>query len=83
MMGSLAPAAFTGAPGGVSDAVPQIRIGGDKVARKGAQDHELVGARNKVCRGAPEAGYYWQSCRALAVHAPKPLAIMLRMTEQT
>lgn len=26
---------------------------------------------------------YWQSARALAVHCPKPLAIMLRMTEQT
>ena len=26
---------------------------------------------------------YWQSARAFAVHAPKPLAIMLRMTEQT
>ena len=29
--------------------------------------------------GAP----YWQSARAFAVQAPKPLAIMLRMTEQT
>ena len=26
---------------------------------------------------------YWQSARALAVHCPKPLATMLRMTEQT
>jgi hypothetical protein len=26
---------------------------------------------------------YWQSARALAVQAPKPLATMLRMTEQT
>jgi hypothetical protein len=29
------------------------------------------------------APHYWQSARAFAVHAPKPLAIMLRMTEQT
>lgn len=26
---------------------------------------------------------YWQSARALAVHWPKPLATMLRMTAQT
>jgi hypothetical protein len=26
---------------------------------------------------------YWQSARALAVHCPKPLATILRMTEQT
>jgi hypothetical protein len=26
---------------------------------------------------------YWQSARALVVHCPKPLATMLRMTEQT
>ena len=35
--------------------------------------------------GALENGLpgYWQSARALAVHCPKPLATMLRMTEQT
>ena len=36
--------------------------------------------RARVAKPGPP---YWQSARAFAVHAPKPLAIMLRMTEQT
>jgi hypothetical protein len=39
-------------------------------------------ARSGLGNGTRPADY-WQSARALAVHCPKPLAIILRMTEQT
>ncbi len=41
----------------------------------------LPAAHSRPRQGGLNA--YWQSARALAVHAPKPLAIMLRITEQT
>jgi hypothetical protein len=36
--------------------------------------------RENRARMAKPGALYWQSARALAVHCPKPLATMLRMT---
>ncbi len=44
----------------------------------------LNAALSRMCARMAKPGEpYWQSARALAVHLPKPLATMLRMTEQT
>jgi hypothetical protein len=56
------------------------------IALQSASDSEMAPqgiekARSGLGNGSPSN--YWQSARALAVHCPKPLATMLRMTEQT
>jgi hypothetical protein len=72
---------------------------GKRLGLKGCQAKDEARLAAKIKRKSPEEApvkkplvsrneigldpLYRQSARALAVHCPKPLAIMLRMTEQT